>query len=175
MLLTIAASSACDKNNEPEILAPWPEGEPAGIVYYGGSPLDVIYVWINIIDAADNNPLSEYATGVLPHSVFDTPYDGHSPIHAAQLYNENGILRIRADRFAEVCFKDTHTIAYQLTAPTLFGDDALHSFELGTEYIKAIQEFGRDHYHRATSLTFDGQSIAPDADGVFVIRLPKKE
>ncbi len=182
MLLTIVASSACDKNNEPEILAPWPEGEPESVVYYIDDPLnikdivlDITYVWIEITDAAGNNPLSNYATGKLPYDIFDSPCDGQVQTRAELLYNENGILRIRADQFAKACFKDRYTVTYQLTAPTLFGDEALHSFELGTECVKAIEKFGLNHYHRATSLTFDGQAIAPDADGVFVIRLPKKE
>ncbi len=112
-------------------------------------------------NVADDIPTEATFTG------YTILYDEMSHTGSCSIHNEYGTLRIHmlSDRPVQL---ENNIFDVVVQSSKLFLDEQPHSLLFGLE---------RHHkyWYEAKSLVFDGQSIAPDADGVFIIRLPKKE
>lgn len=169
LILSLFALASCEKEQEP--LASWPEGSPDIIGYYGGIGLDLAYIWIDIVDAAGQSLAGSLAHGEVSGKIYEDTQSSGCWWHVARLYNEGSCIRIRTDKLANCNEYPSLNVVYQIKSPDLFGDDEKHTFEyIVDRKVRTVEKYYLNHYHTATALTFDGRAIAPDADGVFVIR-----
>ena len=170
LILTLFALASCEKEHEP--LASWPEGSPDIIDYYGGTGLDLAYIWIDIVDAAGQSLSGSLEHGEVSDKIYEAPQSSGCEWSVARLYNEGSCIRIRTDKLADCNEYPSQEITYRMKSPDLFGDNEEHTFEYVVDRkVGTVEKYGLNHYHTATALTFDGRAVEPDADGVFVIRL----
>ncbi len=134
-----------------------------------GCPFYSYQLFVKVLNADGSNVLSGRPTGYLKENdTFEFRYDPElfgMPVQCVLYKTDEDLLWVFL-MTGDNRKISTSTPEYALRSVSLFNDDELHTFH----YTLAASP-DDDYILLATALTFDGRTIEPDADGVFVIRL----
>lgn len=167
-IFAVLALTACEKQTALEPDLP---------MNTEGIPFDPTLLYVKILDQNGSNIATGKTIGYEETQLVEFIDDANlfgSEYGFFLHKEENDVLRIVASCFGQWPTRNP-TVTFSLRSQLLFLDEQKHSFKYRTELkLDTTSNAEHPHYHQAISLTFDGRTIEPDADGVFVIRLNDK-